>query len=150
MNSTQFYRIKKALQAERVLDGHGRFVESAPNLWIAELALNANRAQTKALGHIVQYSIFLAFVLEPHIEIRVLPKEFLVKRQTVYYAVNRLLRVKAMAKKNEHGMGVTTDEKLRNWLLRYIDLSKSHADATGDISYLFDAVPAHISGPAAR
>lgn len=79
-----------------------------------------------------------------------LPEEFLVKRQIVHYAVNRLLRVKAMAKKNEHGMGVTTDEKLRNWLLRHIDLSKSHADATGDISYLFGAVPAHISGPAAR
>ncbi len=145
--SMQFYRIKKALQTERVLDGQGRFSESAPNLWIAELPLNANREQTKALGHRVPYSIFLAIVLEPQTT-KTLPAELLVKRQTVHYALSRLLRVKVL-RKNEHGT-ITTDEKLRNWMLRYIDLSKSHADATGDVSYLFNAIPAYISGPGAR
>jgi hypothetical protein len=149
-NSTQFYRIKKALQATHVLDGQGRFVENPPNLWIAELALNANRAQTKALGNKVPYTIFLAATLEPRTTIRVLPRELFVKRQTVHKALNRLLRVKAVSKKSRNGTLIVTDEKLRNWLLRYIDLSKSHADATGDISYLFGAVPAHISGAAAR
>ncbi len=150
--SMQFYRTKKSLQTERVLDAQGRFIENAPNLWIAELALNANREQTKALGYKVPYNIFLAVVLEPQTTtIKMLPGELFVKRQTVHFAVNRLLTVRVLEKKSDDNhRAVTTGEKLRNWLLRYIDLANSHADATGDVSYLFSAIPAYISGPAAR
>ncbi len=148
--SMQFYRIKKALQAERLLDREGRFIENAPNLWIAELALYASREQTKALGHKVPYGIFLAVALQSPTGTTVkLPRDLLFKRQTVHYALNGLLTVKVLRKSNEQGI-VTADEKLRNWLLRYVDLAKSHADATGDVSYLFSAIPAHIGGSAAH
>jgi hypothetical protein len=148
-NSTQFYRIKKALQATHVLDGQGRFVENPPNLWTAELALNANRAQTKALGNKAPYTIFLAATLEPQTTTKALPRELFVKRQTVHKALNRLLRVKAVSKMSGDETLIVTNEKLRTWLLKYIDLSRSHADTTGEVSYLFGAVPAHITGPAA-
>ena len=148
-NSTQFYRIKKALQAEHVLDRQGRFAETPPNLCIAELALNANKAQTRALGNKVPYFIFLAAALEPQTSTRSLPRELFVKRQTVHKALDRLLRVKAVSKKSEDGTVIVTDEKIRSWLLKYIDLSRSHADTTGEMSYLFGAVPAHVTGPAA-
>ena len=61
------------------------------------------------------------------------------------------MRVKAVTKEGEGRLSaITADEKLRKWLLRYVELSKLQVDTTGDISYLFGTVPAHVSGPAAR
>ena len=135
---------------ERVLDKNGRFIENEPNLWMSELALVASEDQTKTLGHKIPYRIFLAVSLQSEGKI-VLPnlsKELLVSRQTIQYSLNELISVGILGKSGQHEIAVR-DNKLRTWLTKYIDVAKSYADVTGDISYLFNAVPACIGGPAA-
>lgn len=146
---TQFRRIKKTLQKERVLGQNGRFVENEPNLWMAELALFASKDQTKTLGHRIPYSIFLVASLQPAGKVAPanLSKDLLVSRQTIRYSLNELIAVNILKSENQGTM--IADDKLRRWLVKYIDLAKSYADVTGDISYLFNTVPAHIGGPAA-
>ena len=149
-SSMQFYRIKKTLRTEGVLDREGKFIENTPNLWMAELALQASREQTKTLGHEVPYSMFLAAVLQPPtgITTRELSGDLHIARQTIHYALKELQSARVL---KSAGRGkVTVEEKLRDWMLRYLDIAKSFVDTTGETFYLFNMIPSHIGGAAAR
>ncbi len=146
--SKQFYRMKLVLRKERILDRRGAFVESAPNLWIAELRPRASKEQTKALGHRIPYFVFLAATITPGAKTSNLSREFLIDRYLVHYAVRGLAAAKVLSVE-ERGP-LYPSETLRLWLLRYIELSKSHADTTGDLFHLLSALPGYIGGPAAK
>ncbi|MDG7016704.1 MAG: hypothetical protein JRM82_04935 [Nitrososphaerota archaeon] len=145
--SKQFYRIKNVLKDERILDSEGRFVENTLNLWVTELPLSASREQTNVLGHRIPYDVFLTTAIRSQTTVRGLPAELAIDRHNLSDAVGRLLRAKLL---NKDGHQVVAHDKVQNWLLRYIELSKAYADTTSDVSYLFNAIPAYIGGPRAH
>lgn len=142
----QLRRIKNVLKQEHVLDRQGRFVESEPNIWLSRLPVVADRRKTQTLGHRIPYSVFLALTVDIRTSLKVLPKALKIDSHSTALAVERMKKTGVIARGRD---GVTADGKLSEWLLRYIELAKSHAKATGDISYLFRAIPAYIAGPRA-
>jgi len=143
----QLRRIKNILKKERVLDRRGRFVENEPNTWLAHLPILADRTKTRVLGERVPYEIFLALALDSKATSRELPKMLKVDRHVTGAAIKRLSEAGLLEKKPRGDL--IPDARVRDWLLRYVDQAKAYAFATGDIYYLFSAVPAYIGGPRA-
>ena len=143
----QLRRIKNVLKQEHVLDRQGRFVESEPNIWLSRLPVVADRWKTRVLGHKIPYSVFLSLTAGTETTLKGLPGELKVDAHSAALAVERMLEAGVIVEDRDGEM--TADDKTGEWLLRYIELAKSQAKATGDISYLFRAVPAYISGPRA-
>ncbi len=146
--SKQFYRIKKKLQEEGILDKQGKFVDSLKNLWLVELPLHAKKKQIKTLGHNIPYSVFLAAAFDSPRKMGELSKDLNFNRMGVYKAVAKLKKAELVAKENSK-ISVNIDERIHRWLLRYIELCKTEVDTTSNISALFNTVPAYISGPQA-
>lgn len=142
--SKQFYRVKRKLLELGILDKQGRFVDNLPNLWLAELPLHANKEQLSILGNQVPYSVFLATIIDSPKKTGALAKELNFNRMAVYKALKKLEKVELVM--TEDSTISAKEGELYRELLRYIDLCKTHADATGDISVLFKTIPAYISG----
>lgn len=147
--SKQFYRVKRILLEDGILDKQGRFVENLPNLWLVELPLHAkNKKQMEVLGYRVPYNIFLAIVTDPPKKAGQLSEELNFNRKAVYDAVDKLESTGLVSMENSV-ISAEKEEPFYNWILRYMELCKTHADTTDDISILFTTVPAYISGPQA-
>jgi len=144
--SKQFYRITRKLVEEGVLDKQGRFVENLPNLWIAELTIHATGKQIEALGNRVPYNVFLAVSLDSPKKAGELFRELNLNNKATYLAIGKLKKV-GLIRKEDSLISAQKEESAYDWLLRYLDLCKTYADTTEDISILFNAVPAYISGP---
>ena len=142
----QLRRIKNALKQEHVLDRNGRFIENGPNVWLANLALVAKPEETKVLGNRVPYNIFLALAVNPAKPLRGLPRKLKTDPHVTTAATRRMLKAGLIRRA---GNAVIPDEHVRDWLLEYIELAKAYAYATGDLFYLFRAVPGYIGGPRA-
>jgi hypothetical protein len=142
----QLRRIKNSLKHEGVLDRNGRFVENEPNVWLANLPLLASREKTVVLGDRVPYSVFLALALNPTKTPRGLSRKLKIDSHVVSAALRRMLGAGLLMKT---GNATVVDKRIADWLLRYIELAKAYAYATGDVSRLFSAIPAYIGGPRA-
>jgi len=148
--SKQFYRVKKTLRKDGILDRQGKFVESLPNLWLAELPQSAkNRDQIKVLGHRVPYNVYLAVVSDPGKKRGELARELGVSKKAVYDALASLEKV-GLVTIVDSAVSADKEAPLCRWLLRYIELAKIHTNTTGDISALFKSIPGYIGGPQAR
>ncbi|MEM3144050.1 MAG: hypothetical protein QXW91_05430, partial [Candidatus Nitrosotenuis sp.] len=143
--SKQFYRITKKLVNEGILDKQGRFIENLPNLWLAELPLHATSKQTEILGNRVPYNIFLALILDSAKKAGELFRTLNFNNKATYLAIKKLQKTELV--KVGNSLISPTKEKTYEWLVRYLNTCKIYASTTGDISVLFNAVPAHISGP---
>lgn len=146
--SKQFYRVKRKLLQEGILDKEGRFVENLPNLWLAELPLHATKKQIETLGNRVPYDVFLAILIESPKKAGQLSTELNLNRKAVYLAIEKLKKDELIRMENSL-ISAQKGEMIYDWLLRYLDLCKTYADTTGNVSILFSAVPAYISGPQA-
>lgn len=147
--SKQFYRIKKKLTEEGVLSREGRFVDNILNLWLVEIAFHATKEQQKVLGNRVPYNVFLAVSLNSPKKTSDLTREINFSRKAIYLAVNKLEKA-GLIKSDDSMIFPQKEEKAYNWLIRYLDLCKTYADTTNDISILFNTVPAYIGGPQAH
>lgn len=143
--SKQFYRVKKKLQEEGVLDKQGRFVENLPNLWLVELTLHANKEQIKILGERVQYNVFLAAFMDSPAMAGGLSKELNFNTKAVYNSIDKLRKAELITKENSK-IYINKEIRVYSWLSKYIELCRTYADTTNDISVLFRTVPAYISG----
>jgi len=145
--SKQFYRVKAKLREVGILNKQGRFVESLLNLHVVDLPLHATKEQIDVLGNEVPYSMFLALVIDSPKKVGEMIKDLRFSRKAVYDALEKMEKTRlvnvadslAMAEKGE----------VNDWFVRYLDLVKTSIDSTGDISLLFNTVPAYISGPQA-
>lgn len=146
--SKQFYRITRKLAEEGILDKQGRFVENLPNLWLAELPIHATGKQIEALGNRVPYNVFLAISLSSPKKAGELFRELNINNKATYLAIGKLKKAR-LIRMEDSLISAQKEESAYDWLFRYIDLCKTYADTTGDISILFNAVPAYISGPQA-
>ena len=144
--SNQFYAVKKLLKQEGVLDREGRFVNSAPNVWLAELPQIIPKKEMKVLGDEIPYTVFAAAVFGTTKRLGSLAKELHMSRSSVYYAASRLVEAGLLQiTRNE----ISPVGSAKEWLLKYIEACKTHVDVTGDIPKLFRAVPGYIDGPRA-
>lgn len=147
--SKQFYRVKRKLLEEGILDKQGRFADNLPNLWLAEMPLHArNRQQTEVLGDRVPYSVFLALALDSPAKPGELSRGLNLNRKAVYDAARKLEKA-GLVRREDSVISVDRAEPVYGWVLRYIEVCRMHADTVGDISILFNVVPACISGPQA-
>jgi len=142
--SKQFYRIKKNLVKEGILDREGRFIENILNLWLVELPIDADSNQIKVLENRIPYTLFLSLCFDSPKKSGDLSKEFNLNRMSAYLAIEKLK--KAGLIRSEDSAIVAPGGGVHRWLLRYLSLCKTHADTTGDISSLFNTVPAYIGG----
>jgi len=88
--SKQFYRVKRKLRQEGILDKEGRFVENLQNLWLAELPLHATKKQIDALGNRVPYNVFLSVSIGSPKKAGELSREMNLNRKAVYLATEKL------------------------------------------------------------
>jgi predicted transcriptional regulator len=146
--SKQFYRVKRKLQDEGVLDKQGRFAENLPNLWLVELPLQVAKKHIRILGEKVPYNVFLAAFMDSPAKAGGLSKELNFNRKAVYNSINRLRKEGLVTKKNSK-IAVNNEANVYSWLARYIELCKTYVDTTNDTAILFRTVPAYISGPQA-
>jgi predicted transcriptional regulator len=142
--SKQFYRITKKLVKEGILDKEGRFVENLLNLWLVELPINATDKQIEVLGNRIPYTVFLSLCLDSPKKAGEVSKELNLNRMSAYLAIEKLKRSELI--RLEDSVIAAGGGGVHRWLLRYVDLCKTHADTTGDISSLFNTVPAYIGG----
>lgn len=145
--SKQFYRIIRKLVKEGILDKGGMFVDSLQNLWLVELPLHATKKQIETLGNRVSYEVFLSILLDSPKKAAVISKELHLNRMAVHLAIGKLK--KAGLIKTDNSLISAKKEKTYDWFVRYLNTCKTYAYTTGDISILFNAVPAYISGPQA-
>ncbi len=145
--SKQFYRITRKLVKEGILDKGGRFVDNLQNLWLVELPLHATKKQIETLGNRVPYEVFLSISLDSPKKSGAISKELNLNRMAVYLAIEKLK--KAGLIKTDNSLISEKKEKTYDWFVRYLNTCKTYADTTGDISILFNTVPAYISGPQA-
>lgn len=143
--SKQFYRITRKLVEEGILDKQGRFVENLPNLWLTELPIRATGKQIGALGNRVPYNVFLAVSIDSPKKAGELFRELNLNNKATYLAIGKLKKAR-LIRMEDSLISAQKEESVYDWLLRYLDLCKTYADTTGDISILFNAVPAYISG----
>lgn len=143
--SKQFYRITKKMVKEGILDKEGRFVENLLNLWLVELPLNATNSQIEALGNRIPYTVFLSLCLDSPKKSGEISKELKLNRMSAYLAVEKLKKAELI--RAEDSAILAQEEKMYRWLLKYLDLCKTYADTTGDVSPLFSTIPAYIGGP---
>ena len=144
--SNQFYAVKKLLKQEGVLDREGRFVNSAPNVWLAELPQIVTKKEMKVLGDEIPYTVFAAAVLDSIKRLGSLAKELQKSRSSLYYAASRLIEAGLLQKSRDE---ISPLGSGKDWLLKYLEACKTHVDVTGDISMLFRAVPGYVDGPRA-
>jgi hypothetical protein len=142
--SKQFYRITKKLVKEGILDREGRFVESLLNLWFVDLPVDADPNQIEVLGNRIPYTLFLSLSLDSPKKSGELSKELNFNRMSVYLAIEKLKKAELIRSKGS--TIVAPGGEMYRWLLRYLELCKTYADTTGDISPLFNTVPAYIGG----
>jgi hypothetical protein len=145
--SNQFYKVKKRLKEEAVLDGKGRFIETPPNTWLAELPQIVGEKEREVLGYKVSNTLFLAVLLSRSRRIGELGEKLGLSRRSVYAATQRLIQAELLRKGGPFVSILETPAK--KWLSKYLDVSKTLADISGNISVLFRAVPAYIGGPRA-
>lgn len=145
--SKQFYRVKAKLREEGILDKQGRFVESLLNLQVVEMPLHASKEQIDVLGNQVPYSLFLALIVDSPKKAGELIKEFRFSRKAVYDALEKMKKARLV--KMEDSMATAEKGTVNEWLVRYLELVKTSIDTTGDVSILFNTMPAYISGPQA-
>ena len=143
--STQFYAVKKLLMEEGILDSNGKFVENAPNVWLAELPQVVGKKEREVLGDEVPFKVFLASVLGSS-RLGDLSKALALSRSSVYHAASRLYKAGLLQR---NGTEIAPSGSAQAWLSGYLDACKTHVNVTGDISVLFRAVPAYIDGPRA-
>jgi predicted transcriptional regulator len=146
--SKQFYRIKRKLREEEVLDKQGRFVENLPNLWIVELPLHASKEQISTLGNEVSYNVFLATSMDSPRKAGQLSEELNFNRMAIYNSIDKLRKARLVTKENSK-IYVNNEAGVYSWLVRYIELCKTYTDTTNDTAVLFKTVPAYIDGPQA-
>ncbi len=146
--SKQFYRVKRKLQEEGVLDKQGRFAENLPNLWFVELPLHASKEHIKILGEKVPYNVFLAAFMDSPAIAGGLSKELNFNTKAVYNSIDKMRKAELVTKENSK-IYINKEIRVYSWLSRYIELCRTYADTTNDISVLFRTVPAYISGPQA-
>jgi DNA-binding transcriptional ArsR family regulator len=144
--SRRFYEVKRQLKADGVLDFHGRFIENAPNSWLAELPAIVDKQQLRVLGDRVPYVAYLAAVEAPG-KVGSLATMLDMTRSSLYHATARL--AEAGLVRTIKGEVSAPQSPFREWLTRYLEVCKTHADVTGDVAVLFRAVPAYIDGPRA-
>lgn len=143
--SKQFYRVKGRLKREGVLDGHGRFVESLPNLQLAEMPLHASKEQIGVLGNMVPYCLFLGLVADSPKGAGDLIRGFHFSRGAVYRSLERMEGSGLV--RMEDSVAVAEDGPANEWLARYVEVVRASIRASGDIAILFNTIPAYIGGP---
>lgn len=142
--SKQFYRVKKKLEEEGILDRQGRFVENLTSLWLAELPLHASKEQITVLGNKVPCNIFLATMMDSPRKAGELSKELNFNRKAVYDAIDKMEKCGLVVRENSK---ISVKEgSVNRWLQKYVELCKTYADTTDDVSVLFSGVQAYISG----
>lgn len=142
--SKQFYRIKKNLAKEGILDREGKFVENILNLWMVELPIDADNNQIKVLGNRIPYTLFLSLCLDSPKKSGELSKDLNLNRMSAYLAIEKLKKTELIS--SEDSLIVALGGEVHRWLMRYLELCKTYADTIGDISPLFNTVPAYIGG----
>jgi predicted transcriptional regulator len=142
--SGHYYRLIKKLQAEKILDGNGRFIDSITNSWLAELPLTVASNQLNAMGNKIPYVIYLALMIGRSTALSRIIKELFLTRSSAYNASNKLIASGLVEKSDSEFL--IKNNSFHMWLRRYLQLCKTHADIKNDISILFDTVPAYVDG----
>lgn len=142
--SKQFYRIKKNLVKEGILDREGRFIENILNLWLVEIPFDADKNKIDSLGNRIPYTLFLSLCIDTPKKSSELSKDLNLNRMSTYLAIEKLKKAELI--RLESSVIAAPGGGIHHWLLRYLDLCKTYADTTGDISPIFNAVPAYIGG----
>jgi len=143
--SKQFYRVKGRLKREGILDRHGRFVESLPNLLLAEMPLHASREQIGVLGNRVPYCLLLGLMADSPKGAGDLIRELHFSRGAVYRSLERMERSGLV--RMEDSRAVAEGGPASEWLARYLEVVRASIRASGDVAILFSTIPAYIGGP---
>jgi len=143
--SNYFYMVKRRLKEDEVIDKDGKFVENPPNAWLARLPEEVDDKARETLGYKTPYIVFLAAMLQSHLQLGELSNGLDLSRRSVYSAASRLVGADLLQK---DGTRISVAESpVKNWLSKYLATCLNHADISGDISILFRTVPAYIDGP---
>lgn len=145
--SKQFYRVKAKLREEGILNKQGRFVESLLNLHVVEMPLHATKEQIDVLGNQVPYSLFLALIVDSPKKAGEMIKDLRFSRKAVYDSLEKMEKVQLV--NMEDSLATVKEGPVNDWLVKYLELVKTSIDTTGNISLLFNTIPAYISGPQA-
>lgn len=146
--SKQFYRITRKLVKEDILDKEGRFLDNLPNLWLVELPFHATRKQIETLGNRVPYTVFLSVFLDYPKKVGELFRTLNLNNKATYLALEKLNKA-GLIKIDSSLISAQKEEKAYGWFARYLNTCKTYADTTGDVSILFNTIPAYIGGPQA-
>lgn len=145
--SKQYYSLMKRFEEEKILDKNGLFIEKPTNIWIAELPLMIkNEKELQVLGSRGSYLVYLALVFEKSITLNDIVKDLQISKRVTFDIINKLEEVNLIIKQNNELMiNETTDMFI--WFEKYLGICLRESDSTGEISLLFDCVPAYIDGP---
>lgn len=145
--SKQYYDFMKGLEKENILDKNGLFKDKPTNIWIAELPLMIkNEKELQILGYQNPYFLYLALVIKKSITLNEIIKDLQISERTVFDIINKLEDVNFITKQN-NVLHVNEKTDVFIWFEKYLGLCIREADSTGEISLLFDCVPAYIDGP---
>jgi hypothetical protein len=145
---TRSYKSLRAiLRREEIIDNTGRFIENDPNIWLTKFSNYVPFERiSNSVGYRIPYQCFLAIMLSrtEYTSIYRLAAELDLNLVSVYAAIrslNRTIKTNPVTLNNSEPA-----VHLASWLMRYLDITKEHANITDDSSKLFRAVPAYIDG----
>lgn len=147
-HSKQYYLLIKKLKSEKILDKNGRFIESITNKWLTELPMMSTPDELQVLGNKPAFNLYLALVFAKHLAINQIIRELKINTRTVYDNVKKLKALSLIVSCGS-SMEINDKKEVYSWLIKYLDLALSQADADGDVSLLFTCVPGYIDGPQA-
>ncbi|KEQ57434.1 Sugar-specific transcriptional regulator TrmB protein [Marine Group I thaumarchaeote SCGC RSA3] len=146
--SKQYYDFIKSLQKERIIDKNGSFVEKPTNIWVTEFQLIIeSELESRVLGSRNPYLVYLALVLNNSLELDELIKNLQMSKRSVYDAIDKLDKINLITKTKQNQLQAISGTDIFIWFEKYLALCIREADSTGEISLLFDCVPAYIDGP---
>lgn len=144
--SKQYYDFMKNLEKERVLDKNGLFIDKPTNIWIAELPLmTKSEKELKVLGYQNPYYVYLSLVFKKSITLNEIIKDLQMSERSVYDAINKLEEVNLIIKQ-DNVLQANEKTNVFVWFEKYLGICIREADSTGEISLLFDCVPAYVDG----
>jgi hypothetical protein len=146
--SRQYYVLKKKLKTEKILDKNGRFIETITNKWLAELPMMSTSDELHTLGFESAFNLYLALVFTKRLVINQIIRELKMNARTVYNNVKKLEKL-SLVILQDSSIEINEKKEIYSWLMKYLDLALSQADADKDTSLLFTCVPGYIDGPQA-
>lgn len=146
--SKQYYDFIKSLQKEGIVDKSGLFVEKPTNIWITEFPLIAkSESESRILGSKNPYMIYLALVLNNSLDLDELVKSLQISKRSVYDAIDKLKKISLITKTKQNQLQAIGRTDVFIWFEKYLALCIREVDSTGEISLLFECIPAYIDGP---